>query len=60
VAGEIAVIDHGKIIAQGSAEALKDETRAGTLEEASSLSPGAAFAPTRRAWRLEATFSNAR
>ena len=34
VAGEIAVIDHGKIIAQGSAEALKDETRGRTLEEA--------------------------
>lgn len=39
VVGEIAVIDHGKIIAQGSAEALKGKT---------SLSPGAAFALTRR------------
>jgi ABC-2 type transport system ATP-binding protein len=34
VADEIAVIDHGKIIAQGSAEALKGETGSRTLEEA--------------------------
>ena len=34
VADEIAVIDHGKIIAQGSAEALKSETGSRTLEEA--------------------------
>jgi ABC-2 type transport system ATP-binding protein len=34
VADEIAVIDHGKIIAQGSAEALKGGTRIRTLEEA--------------------------
>jgi len=34
VADEIAVIDHGKIIAQGSAEALKYQTRGRTLEEA--------------------------
>ena len=34
VADEIAVIDHGKIIAQGSTEALKGETGIRTLEEA--------------------------
>ena len=34
VADEIAVIDHGKIIAQGSAEALKGETGSQTLEDA--------------------------
>ena len=34
VAREIAVIDHGKIIAQGSSQALRDRTHTATLEEA--------------------------
>jgi ABC-2 type transport system ATP-binding protein len=34
VADEVAVIDHGKIIAQGSIGALKSETESRTLEEA--------------------------
>lgn len=34
IAGRIAVIDHGKIISQGTAETLKKETRATTLEDA--------------------------
>jgi ABC-type Na+ transport system ATPase subunit NatA len=48
VADEIAVIDHGKIIAQGSAEALKGGTRIRTLEEAFIALTGAGFAPTKR------------
>lgn len=34
VAGRIAVIDHGKIVAQGTAEELKKQTNTRTLEEA--------------------------
>ena len=34
VAQRIAIIDHGKIVAQGSAEQLKVQTGAGTLEQA--------------------------
>ncbi|HZS42910.1 MAG TPA: ATP-binding cassette domain-containing protein [Candidatus Paceibacterota bacterium] len=34
VAGRIAVIDHGKIVAQGSSEELKKQTGKGSLEEA--------------------------
>ncbi len=34
VAKKIAIIDHGVIIAQGSSDALKHQTRAATLEEA--------------------------
>lgn len=34
VAGRIAIIDHGRIVAQGSAESLKAETGAATLEDA--------------------------
>lgn len=34
VAGRIAIIDHGRLIATGSAEQLKKQTSAGTLEEA--------------------------
>lgn len=34
VADEIAVVDHGKIVARGTAQALKDSTGAATLEDA--------------------------
>jgi len=34
VAGRIAIIDHGKIVAQGTPRELKDATQADTLEEA--------------------------
>lgn len=34
VASRIAVIDHGKIIAQGSAKELKDQTKSNSLEDA--------------------------
>lgn len=34
VANEIAVIDHGKIIASGSPEALKKQTKKNNLEDA--------------------------
>ena len=34
VAGQIAIIDHGKIVAQGSPAALKEETQGQTLEDA--------------------------
>jgi ABC-2 type transport system ATP-binding protein len=34
VAGRIAIIDHGRIVAQGSPEELKRQTGAATLEEA--------------------------
>jgi ABC-2 type transport system ATP-binding protein len=34
VAGRIAIIDHGEIVAQGSAAQLKEQTEAQTLEEA--------------------------
>jgi len=34
VADEIAIVDHGKIVAHGTAQSLKDSTNAATLEEA--------------------------
>ncbi len=34
VAGRIAVIDHGKIVASGTAEALKEQTKTQNLEDA--------------------------
>jgi len=34
VADHVAIIDHGKIVAQGTPQALKDATKTGSLEEA--------------------------
>ncbi len=34
VAGEITVIDHGRIVAEGTAALLKEQTASATLEEA--------------------------
>jgi ABC-2 type transport system ATP-binding protein len=48
VADEIAVIDHGKIIAQGSPKRSRARPGAAPWKRPSSLSPGAAFAPTKR------------
>jgi ABC-2 type transport system ATP-binding protein len=62
VADEIVVIDHGKIIARGTAEALKRETRGRTLEDAfialtgrsiraDEAAPGDRMRMMRRVWR---------
>ena len=62
VAGAITVIDHGRIVAEGTAASLKDETNSGSLEEAfialtgrsireDDASPTDRLRMLRRAWR---------
>jgi ABC-2 type transport system ATP-binding protein len=62
VADAITVIDHGRIVAEGSAAALKERTQSGTLEQAfialtgrsirdEEANPGDRMRLIRRAWR---------
>ena len=48
VANEVAVIDHGNIVAQSTPTALKEKTGCATLEDAFIALTATLFAPKRR------------